>query len=214
MDQGRSVAVDGSLGSYPYCNPAVTATLLPIFGVRPQGGMPNQRNIYTAVLGNPSAAVAYLQILSPTISGNAAGQASLGIAGAQTGVQVTLPPNSAPLTNGTYFLDTRARAEAVAITITAGPTPNSVDGSNLYTVSFTTTLVHPTTGPIAIMGGMTLGTTVPTQSYGPIVAGQTLPLLFGEMGNQYGLGYAIAATTGPANAVAPGVAMVVNLGTA
>jgi hypothetical protein len=127
---------------------------------------------------------------------------------------VTLPPNSAALVNGTYFLDVRGRTEAVAVTVTAGPTLNRDDGSNLYTVSFTTTLVHATNAPIALMGGMTLGTTAPTQSYGPIPAGQTLPLLFGEMGNQYALGYAIAATTGPANAAAPATAMVVNLGTA
>jgi hypothetical protein len=214
VDTGRSVAVDGSLGSYPYANTALSNTLVPILGVRPQGGMPNQRNIYTAVIGNPSAAVAYLQILSPTISGNVTGQASFNPAGAQTGVQVTLPPTSAALVTGTYFLDVRGRAESLTVTVTAGPTLNTTDGSNVYTVSFTTTVVHATSGPIALMGGMTLGTTAPTQSYGPVPAGQTLPLLFGEMGQVYTLGFAIAGTTGPANAAAPATALVVNLGSA
>jgi hypothetical protein len=231
VDEGRSVAVDGSLGSYPYCNVALTNALLPIQGVRPQGGMPNPRNIYTAVIGNPSAAVAYLQILSPTVSGNIAGQASLATPGAQTGVQVTLAPGSAVLVNAnTYLIDTdfpkargtltatASRVESVVVTVTAGPTLQS-DGSNLYTVSFTTTVAHSAVAPFAIMGWATaptvaLGTILATQVYGPVPAGQTLPLLFGEMGQSYPLGFAIAATTTPGGNTAPATAMVVSLGTA
>jgi hypothetical protein len=237
MDEGRSVAVDGSLGSYPYCNIALTNALMPIQGVRPQGGMPNPRNVYTAVIGNPGAAAAWLQILSPTVSGNITGQASLGVAGAQTGVQVTLPPGSAPLVNGnTYLIDTdfpkprgtltsaASKVESVVVTITAGPTPQTdatgaPTGATLYTVSFTTTVAHATVAPITIMGWATapavaLGTILPTQSYGPIAAGQALPLLFGEMGQSYPLGFAIAATTTSGGNVAPATAMVINLGTA
>jgi hypothetical protein len=214
-----SVAVDGSLGSYPYCNTALLATVVPIMGPRPQGAMPNPRVIYTAILINPDAARAYLQILSPPIAGNVSGQASLNTPGAQTGVQVVLPPTSAPLVNGgTYILDTDfprravSRVESVVVTITAGPTLQT-DNSNLYTVSFTSTLVHATVGPFSIMGGMTLGTTLPAQSYG-VGSGNTLPLLFGDMGQGFVLGFAIAATTTPGGLTAPGSAMVVNLGLA
>ncbi|GAC1649475.1 MAG: hypothetical protein NVS4B6_24600 [Mycobacterium sp.] len=232
MDEGRSVAVDGSLGSYPYCNLALTNALVPIQGVRPQGGMPNPRNIYTAVIGNPSAAVAYLQILSPTVSGNVAAQASLATPGAQTGITVTLAPNSAVLVNGsTYLLDTDStrargsltaaptRVESVVVTVTTGPIYNAVDESNAYVVTFTTTVAHATAGAISLMGWATtptvaLGTVLPTQVYGPIGAGGISPLLFGEMGQSYPLGFAIAGTTTPGGNTAPATALVINLGTA
>jgi len=173
--------------------------------------MRNPRILYTLDTTNTSGALGYVQVLVPTISGNLTGVAALGSAGAQTGIVATLPPDSAALVSGnTYFIDVQGASEAVVVTITAGPTLQA-DGSSTYTLSFTTTKAHPTQGPIAIMGGMTLGTTAPKQSYGA-AAGVPLPRLFGDLGNGYPLGFAIAATTGPANATAPSSAFVVDLG--
>jgi len=213
MDTGRACAVDSSLGSQPYVNTAVSNTLVPVAGVRPQGQARTPREIYTAVIYNPSAADAYVQVLAPTVSGNLTGQASLGSPGAQSGVIATLPPDSAAITNGSsYWIDLDGQAELAAVTVTAGPTLQS-DGSSQYTLSFTTTKAHATSGPIAIMGGVTLGTTAPKQSYGLPTKG-TLPLLFGDMGQQYPLGLLIAATTTAAGSSAPATPLVVNLGIA
>lgn len=199
MDTQRTVGADSALGATPYLNAALTNSLVAVCA--PPAGSPRPRVLYAFQIYNASNALAFVQVFNPTVVGTTPGVTALGSAGAQTGIVVTLTKGS--LSNGDKIvIDTGAQSEMVTITALSGTGP--------YTIGFTTSNTHPTSGTIAILGGVVLGTTAPGQSYGvPTVLSHSLSLA--DVGMRFDNGILLAATTAVKGSSAPSSGLVVNL---
>lgn len=82
---------------------------------------------------------------------------------------------------------------------------------DLEAVNADTALAYLQIFNAASAGAVTVGATAPTLAIG-VENGQTVQMVFGDLGVRFDAGIVIAATTTPTGSTSPGVGLVVNLG--